>query len=112
MLLNCTRGHAWLADVGKLLGGAGSREAYLRGILEARSRHGYGYEAEEQEKAEEPGEGEGEGAGAADAGAEGEEDELDGDDLEGLAEPLLRMRYLDRHFRLASKVVRCGRGGA
>ncbi|GIL53374.1 hypothetical protein Vafri_9026, partial [Volvox africanus] len=102
-----------VTDVGNLLGGAGSREAYIRGIREVRSRYGYGYDMadqEEQEQAQED-------ASASAANGPWRSDGADriavqadsGGSSDGPpVDPLVRLRYLDRHFQMSSMVVRMG----
>ncbi|EFJ47192.1 hypothetical protein VOLCADRAFT_117968, partial [Volvox carteri f. nagariensis] len=106
-----------VSDVGKLLGGAGSREAYLRGIREAtspRRRHGgggfYGHDRAEQQEQERQEEDASHDTADGQRHRDGKDKDAvcaDGDGCDPtFGQPLVRLQYLDCHFQLASKVIR------
>ncbi|GIM03904.1 hypothetical protein Vretimale_8470 [Volvox reticuliferus] len=104
-----------VTDVGNFLGGAGSRDAYIRGIREVRSRYGYGYDMAEQPEQEQAHEDASANAANAPWRSDGGDRavvqaESGGSDVDGppAADPLVRLRFLDRQFQMASKVVRFG----
>ncbi|GLI67212.1 hypothetical protein VaNZ11_011136, partial [Volvox africanus] len=103
-----------VTDVGNLLGGAGSREAYIRGIREVRSRYGYGYDMGDQEEEHEQAQ---EDVSASAANLPWRSDSADrvavqadsGGSSDGPpVDPLVRLRFLDRNFQMSSKIVRFG----
>ncbi|KAG2434659.1 hypothetical protein HXX76_007552 [Chlamydomonas incerta] len=105
-----------VSDVGNLLGGAGARSAHLRGIAAARSKKAHFYDHSDEEREEDKEDKHGGHVrwaddGAADGGGKGgaDSDAAAGvleDDGDGPSVSRVKLVFMDKNFRVASKSVR------